>query len=166
MDRARSTATKITAPKTMIVKPGMARLPDWLHNRYLQCALLFYGAMFVLGSFRALERSFIWTFNDKLLHFAAYFVLTVLVYLGLRSRPSGELFLPRMFWCLAIASGAGALDEIAQYLVGRDSSFDDWLADTAAAIVILCAITAGHLLHALWQRLHPPPEPRDDSLDN
>ena len=118
--------------------------------------------MFLLGSVRSLERSFIWTFNDKLLHFAAYAVLTVLVYLGLRSRPIGQFFLPRILWCLVIVTGLGALDEIAQYLVARDANFDDWLADTAAAIVILLFVAIGHGLLLVWQLFRPNPEVLDD----
>jgi len=126
--------------------------PEWLSNRYFLVASAFYVAMFVLGSIRTLERTFIWTFNDKLLHFLAYSFLTVLVYIGLRSRPIGEFFLPRTLACLAIVCVAGALDEIAQYFVGRDSSFDDWLADSAAAVVILFFVAIGHLLFWAWSQ--------------
>jgi len=147
-----------------MIKPRNWRLhkPDWLNNRYLLLASLFYGLMFVLASIKGLERTFIWTFNDKLLHFAAYSVLTALVYLGLRSRPSGEFFLPRLLWCWAIVCGLGALDELAQALVARDASFDDWLADIAAAIVMLLLIALGHSLRLLWNLYRPNDDLADD----
>lgn len=123
---------------------------DWLNNRYLLAALVFYGLMFVLGSIKALERSLIWTFNDKLLHFVAYAILTALIYLGLRSRPIGKFFLPRILACWTLVSGLAALDELAQILVARDPSFDDWLADTAAAIVMILFLVLGHGLMGIW----------------
>ena len=132
--------------------------PEWLKNRYFLAASVFYVAMFILGSMQMLERTLIWTFNDKLLHFVAYFCLTGLVYIGMMMRPSGELFLPRMLWSLVIVSGAGALDEFAQYFVGRDSSFDDWLADTAASNTLLLLIVIGHTVHRIWINNRQPKE--------
>ncbi|WP_280774861.1 VanZ family protein [Polynucleobacter sphagniphilus] len=124
--------------------------PKWLENRYLLIACVFYVAMFFLGTIRALEHSLIWSFNDKLLHFLAYFFLMTLIFIGLQSRPIGEFFLPRALACLAIISVAGALDEIAQYFVGRDSSFDDWLADAAAAVVFLLLMALKEFLLWAW----------------
>ena len=121
--------------------------PQWLKNRYFLIATVFYLAMFILASMHVLESSLIWTFNDKLLHFAAYLFLTSLVYAGLRSSADGEFFLPCILWSLAISWGAGAIDEIAQYFVGRDSSFDDWLADAAASVVAALIISLGHLIY-------------------
>ena len=149
MGRIKSIAIKIMDPMTkMIVKKFIPQKPQWLSNPWFLGATIFYGAMFILGSVRSLERTFIWTFNDKLLHFTAYFVLTALIYLGLKTRPIGELFFPRSLATLAIVAGAGALDEIAQYFVGRDSSFDDWVADTAAAVVLLILVALVHGL--IW----------------
>ena len=144
-----NTATKTTTLNLMNAKHSLLHKPQWLNNRYFLIATVFYIAMFVLGSMRVLEHTLIWTFNDKLLHFAAYFFLTGLVYIGLGSRPSGQLFLPRVLWSLIIVSGAGALDEFAQAFVGRDSSFDDWLADTAASITLLLLISVGHVFLVL-----------------
>lgn len=125
-------------------------------NRWLLAASTLYALMFVLGSIRALERSLIWTFNDKLLHFGAYFVLTALIYLGLRLRPVGEFFLPRALTCLATVFCLGALDEIAQYFVGRDPSFDDWLADAAAAVILLLIVGVGHAIARAWSQYNNP----------
>lgn len=132
------------------LEKGSERLPNWIKNPYLLVATVFYVLMFVLGSIRVLEHYFIWTFNDKLLHFVAYLVLTTLVYQGLKSRPIGEFFMPRILWCWAIISGAAAVDEIAQYFVGRDPSFDDWLADIAATIFMILLLTLGHGVLWVW----------------
>ena len=119
-------------------------ISNLLGNPFLAIASAFYLAMFILGSIRSLEHTLIWTFNDKLLHFAAYSVITVLVYFGMAKQPIGEFFLPRILSSLALVIGLGAFDELAQYFVGRDSSFDDWLVDSAAAVFILGAIAIGH----------------------
>ena len=89
--------------------------------------------MIILSSFKFLERSFIWTFNDKLLHFVAYAILAGLIFLGWRNKT----FLPRLVHTLLILGVLGALDEFLQNFTGRDPSFDDWLADMAGAILML-----------------------------
>ena len=127
------------------------QIPQWINNRYFLIAAIFYAAMFILASMHVLESSLIWTFNDKLLHFVAYFFLTIMVYLGLRGSPIGEFLLPRMLWCFGLVSGAGALDEFAQYFVGRDASFDDWLADTAAVIIALMIILLGQIVIKMFR---------------
>ena len=63
--------------------------------------------MIILASFKFLERSFIWTFNDKLLHFVAYAILAGLIFLGWRNKT----FLPRLVHTLLILGVLGALDE-------------------------------------------------------
>ena len=132
------------------LKKGSEYLANWLKSPYLLAACVFYALMFVLGSIRILERFFIHAFSDKLLHFGVYLILTVLVYMGLKSRPIGEFFAHRVLWCWLIVSGMGAIDELAQFFVGRDPSFDDWLADTFAAIFTLMFITLGHGILWVW----------------
>jgi VanZ family protein len=101
--------------------------------------------MVFLSSFKFLERSFIWTFNDKLLHFLAYACLSGLIFIGWRNKP----FLPRLMTTLAILSVLAAIDEILQNLTGRDPSFDDWLADMAGAILSLIVLTLYSILRWL-----------------
>ena len=146
----------------MRVSDVILHKPEWLKNRWLLAGSVFYVAMFVLGSIPTIERTFISTFNDKLMHFAAYSILTVLVYLGLRTQIIGEFFLPRILWCFAIVLGMGALDEIAQYFVGRDPSFDGWLSDSAASVLILMFIITGHLLLLGRHYYRPSDEPNQD----
>jgi VanZ family protein len=157
-------AIKITVAKMMKANSRIAfKKPAWLNNRWFLGASVFYALMFILGSVRSLERSVIWTFNDKLLHFVAYSIITALIYLGLKSRPIGEFLLPRFLSCLAIVLLAGALDEIGQFFVGRDSSFDDWLADAAAAVVLLIGVAFAHALIWAWQQFRGPNPEEDES---
>ena len=110
-------------------------------NLYLIAAAVFFLSMIVLSSFGELERSLIWIFNDKILHFFAYFVLSILIFVGLPYH-----VFSRMITTFFIASGLGAVDELLQFLVPRrDPSFDDWLVDcfgSMFAVVLLGILVA------------------------
>ena len=69
--------------------------------------------------------------SNKVMHFAAFCVLTVMAALAWG--------LARPLLLAALMSGFGALIEILQGLpiFGRDRSLGDWIADTAAVVVIL-----------------------------
>jgi len=116
-------------------------------NPWLLSAWTFYWVMIILASFKFLERSFIWTFNDKLLHFVAYAFLGGLIFLGWRNKT----FLPRLVHTLGIVGVLGALDELIQNFTGRDPSFDDWLADMAGAILMLMGCIGLMILRWLWR---------------
>jgi VanZ family protein len=116
-------------------------------NPWLLTAWAFYGSMVILASFKVLERSFIWTFNDKLLHFVAYGVLAALIFIGWRNKT----FLPRLMHTLLSLVVLGALDEFVQSITARDPSFDDWLADMAGGILMLMGITGLMILRWLWR---------------
>jgi len=116
-------------------------------NPWLLIAWAFYWAMVILGSFKFLERSFIWTFNDKLLHFVAYAVLAGLIFIGWANKP----FLPRLMTTLGILALLAGVDEILQNLTGRDPSFDDWLADMAGAILTLISLTGLMVVRWFWR---------------
>jgi VanZ family protein len=116
-------------------------------NPWLLLAWTFYGLMIVLASFKSLERSFIWTFNDKLLHFLAYAVLSAMIFWGWSNKP----FLPRLITTLTILGVLGAFDELLQNFTNRDPSFDDWLADMAGAILSLAAIASLMIVRWLWR---------------
>ena len=110
-------------------------------NLYLITAAVFFLSMIVLASFGELERNLIWVFNDKILHFFAYFVLSALIFGGF----AYHVF-SRMIMTFFIASGLGAVDELLQFLVPRrDPSFDDWLVDcfgSMFAVVLLGILVA------------------------
>ena len=117
-----------------------------LRNPWLMSAFVFYLAMVVFGSFKFLEKSFIWTFNDKFLHFCAYMVIAFLVYVGLN--------LPvvmRAIYSLAVAGSLGFVDEFTQILTNRDPSFDDWLSDVAGSIFIIAILALVHKAWQIWQ---------------
>ena len=111
------------------------------HNLYLLAASVFFLSMIVFASFGELERNLIWAFNDKILHFFAYFVLSALLFGGLAYH-----VLSRMITTFFIASGLGAVDELLQFLVPtRDPSFDDWLVDCFGSMiaVVMLGILVG-----------------------
>ncbi|MCO5144258.1 MAG: VanZ family protein [Oligoflexia bacterium] len=68
--------------------------------------------------------------QDKVMHFFAYFILGFLI---ANAYQSGTI--KKRFWvALTVASLYGFSDEVHQYFIpGRDTSFLDWLADTAGA---------------------------------
>jgi VanZ family protein len=76
--------------------------------------------------------------QDKLLHAIEFFVLGALLFLN------RDLYHPRIRWTGMILSGVvwAALDEVHQsFVVGRDCSSGDFLADCAGLLLIL-AISA------------------------
>ena len=116
-------------------------------NPWLLFAWAFYWAMVILASFKFLERSFIWTFNDKLLHFCAYAILAGLIFIGWANKS----FLPRLMTTLGILALLAGIDEFLQSFTNRDPSFDDWLADMAGAILTLIALTGFMVVRWLWR---------------
>ena len=80
--------------------------------------------------------------GDKAVHFFAYFVLAVLLYLTLiYQRKSIILFKYATIFTILIIAIYGALDEIHQmYIPGRSMDYYDWLADIAGGIIALILI--------------------------
>lgn len=74
--------------------------------------------------------------GDKLLHFFAYFVLTVLLSLTLLMQNKYHFLKEKhILFSIIIASVYGLLDEIHQsYIPGRSNDILDWIADTLGAI--------------------------------
>lgn len=122
-------------------------LEHFQKNLWLVSAWILYLLMVVLGSFKILERGFIWTFNDRLLHFVAYGFLSALIYMGLRNKT----FLPRLMHTLFSLAVFGIADELLQNLTGRDPSFEDWLSDMAGAILVLTGIVIFKILGWCWR---------------
>jgi VanZ family protein len=75
--------------------------------------------------------------SDKMNHLAAYFLLSVLLYMTLiYQRKSFFLFNNAAITALLIAAFYGAFDEIHQLFVpGRFAEFLDWLADVAGSLL-------------------------------
>ncbi len=75
--------------------------------------------------------------SDKINHFLAYFILSVLLNLALIfQRKSIFFFNNAAAAAVIIASVYGALDEIHQiFIPGRFAEVLDWLADTAGAVL-------------------------------
>ncbi len=91
-----------------------------------------------------------WTVSGKTLHFGAYFVLTLLVFVnaGLIHRTS--LRSKKTWSMIGVVIAYGALDEFLQlFIQGRRGSPLDWAVDVAA-----CLLCVGLLLLAqrLWHR--------------
>ena len=84
--------------------------------------------------------------SDKFLHFGAYGLLSVLLYLNLYFQDKIEVLnkFPATFTVL-IASIYGLLDEIHQMFVpGRSAEFLDWLADFSGSL--LAVLITGNLI--------------------
>jgi hypothetical protein len=79
--------------------------------------------------------------GDKVLHFSAYLVLSLL--LATAWQPAGGILSRRHLMIAWIAVLAyAALDEITQIPVGRDCDIKDWLADAAGAAIGILAFVA------------------------
>ena len=107
---------------------------------FLLGAGCFYMLMLVLSSFKSLEGTFIWAFDDKFLHFLFYFLLTGLVFFGL----SGVHWFRRLTMALIVGSLLGAFDEVLQCFTNRDSNLDDWLVDLAGVYIALFLLVGAH----------------------
>jgi VanZ family protein len=72
--------------------------------------------------------------NDKLEHFAAYLVLSLMLGATLwLALPSRRRIVPLIV--LGVAAIYGVFDEFTQIPVGRDAELGDWLADVCGAAV-------------------------------
>src|SRR5512143_3634977 len=92
------------------------------------CLLLYWAVLFVATHLppRDLPATHV---NDKLEHATAYFLLSTLLYAGMRVlRPKAR----GIWWKTAlIVLAYGAIDEWTQLFVGRTCDLMDWLADAA-----------------------------------
>jgi len=101
------------------------------------------AGIFVLSSLPAPHQKLPLPQADKVLHFFAFMLLTMLAYGTLReSKVKGKARI--ILWAITVGIIYGALDEIHQFYVpGRECSFWDWLADAAGAAIgaiIACKI--------------------------
>jgi VanZ family protein len=84
--------------------------------------------------------------SDKLLHFVAYFILTLLLILSLYE--ARFRIRTAIIAASAIALSYGVVDERVQKLVGRYCSLNDWLADAAGVAAAAVLAIALHRLIA------------------
>jgi VanZ family protein len=74
--------------------------------------------------------------SDKILHFLVFFILAWLMMRGFMYSVKGFLNKNAFWLASGFTSLYGIIDELHQKLVpGRYSSFSDWLADTAGALL-------------------------------
>ena len=122
----------------MKIQPYLHQLRDH-SNRFLNIAMVIYLVMLLLANIRPLERAFIGTFSDKLLHLITYMTLTILVYRGLKF----EFFIEKLLATLGIIGLLAALDELLQLFSShRVADFEDWLYDMLGAVFALLIIMA------------------------
>ena len=89
--------------------------------------------------------------NDKLQHFGAYFVLSLMLGATLWvALPPKRRLLPVIIF--VVAALYGAFDEFTQIPVGRDAEFMDWCADISGAAA---AGLIFFVVHALFSRRGP-----------
>lgn len=76
-------------------------------------------------------------FSDKINHFGAYGILSVLLFLNLKVQNKSQILKKYAgTFTIIIASLYGIIDEIHQIFVpGRSAEFGDWLADFSGAVI-------------------------------
>ena len=121
------------------------------HKKYLVHLplIIYWIILFILTSLPtglAIETKDI---SDKFLHFGAYGLLSILLYLNLYFQDKIKILnkFPATFTVL-IASIYGLLDEIHQMFVpGRSAEFLDWLADFSGSLVAV--LITGYLIRRI-----------------
>jgi len=94
--------------------------------------------------------------SDKLIHFLAYGLLSGLLFLALwMSRPNMR-WLPLVV--LGIIVAYAAFDELTQPIFQRDAEFEDFLADSAAAVIAVSVL--GTIRHVMRRRIAASAEVR------
>lgn len=115
-------------------------------QRCLSAAIIFFILMVILGAIPGEAHALSEAVHDKLLHFLAYSVLSVLIYASFTGQPAA-----RAFRTLIIIASLGALDEAIQSLMPyRDANWMDWKADMLAS---LSSVTLLAFLHVLYSQL-------------
>jgi VanZ family protein len=113
-------------------------------QRYCRVAVwLLFVLMIAIGSIPGKAEALSAATHDKLLHFCAYFILSLLLYAGLSGAP-----LRRTLGTLFIIAMLGLADETIQYFLPyRNSETMDWMFNMMAASlsVTLCS-TFQHLI--------------------
>jgi VanZ family protein len=109
-------------------------------NAWLAAGLTFYVLMIAIGSIPGQAAAIPSVLPDKLLHFIAYGLMTVLFYRGMPQGPAS-----RAMGALVLAAALGGIDEgIQSFFPYRTADWDDWSFDVLAALsaAIACAATS------------------------
>lgn len=118
---------------------------------------LYTGLIFVLSAQSHPDEQlppFLLAFSDKLLHAGEYAVLGGLFYRAFRWGTTGRWARHAVGFAVVAASLYGVSDELHQWMVPlRESSWQDWVADTVGAAVGALAMQR---LHHLLPRLSAP----------
>ncbi|MFO0707086.1 MAG: VanZ family protein [Nitrospira sp.] len=117
----------------------------WRGLIYWGPVIAYAGLIFFLSSRSHPEEdlpSVLGLFSDKVLHAVEYAGLGGLCYRAFRYGAAGPLAARATLWAVVAASVYGVTDEVHQLFVPfRDSSWQDWLADTVGAAVGAAAAT-------------------------
>ena len=85
------------------------------------------------------------TFFDKILHFIAYFILSLLLWTVLNPARKVDWKKARVWWILVVIVLYGVFDEWLQAYTQRSCSFYDFLADVAGAAAALILLSIFYL---------------------
>ena len=98
------------------------------------CLVLYCALIFWLSSQETLPTPHLFNYEDKLHHFLAYAVMAYLSWQSFRHFLSSAIILSLSV--IVFSSLYGMSDEWHQsFVIGRDSSIGDWLADTLGAVL-------------------------------
>ncbi|MFA8341836.1 MAG: VanZ family protein [Rhodothermaceae bacterium] len=94
---------------------------------------VYWGIIFIGTSLPGKSLKYIPQYSDKLKHFAAYLILTILLYwFYLIKNKKNDLTGKQIRFIIILTGGYGILDELHQLLIpGRSCDVVDWLADLA-----------------------------------
>jgi VanZ family protein len=106
--------------------------------------ILYWIAIFALTHIPIKHLSFLVTqvnASDKTLHFLAYFILGYLLWIAVNPYQKVEWQKSRVWWILLVIVWYGALDELLQVYLSRNSSIYDFIADISGATFALILLS-------------------------
>jgi len=94
---------------------------------------VYWGIIFLGTSLPGTSLDYIPQYSDKLKHFVAYLILTILLYwFYLIKNKKKDLTRKQIWFIIILTGGYGIVDELHQLLIpGRSCDIADWLSDLA-----------------------------------